>query len=420
MRFLVLLLIVLCAAYPVRAHPQDGPHAEIRLAIEDERVTYSVNLNLAFMDEIIPISRESLGALSPREAERLEQDLRAYLIENATVTIDGQPARPVIDSMSISNDPELGMIALYPRVGARGLIRALTIMHFPCDAPPDTVVFGWADYPNEILIEEGQPKPMFLEAQLRAEGAVGIVRFSQAEPEVTWIRGESGVLFDVVPPLPEPVPGDSIRLLTVVFGILGIALLFGASTAPDGKVLAVFSIPAGASILAAVISLGAGPTITLAQPRVPPLEEARAEAVFEALLTNLYKSFEYTSESDIYDALAQSVEGDLLAELYDQVYRSLVQAENDGMVGVVTGIEPLSFELADASPGGGFETEFRWRVEGTVYHWGHTHTRTHEYHARYAVAPTDNGWRIVAQDMIDQQRIDDGLGDATAPPIGEL
>ena len=57
----------------------------------------------------------------------------------------------------------------------------------------------------------------------------------------------------------------------------------------------------------------------------PPLpDEAAARAVFEPLHANVYAAFEHTSESAIYDAPALCVEGDLLEELYEQVYRSMM------------------------------------------------------------------------------------------------
>jgi hypothetical protein len=50
-------------------------------------------------------------------------------------------------------------------------------------------------------------------------------------------------------------------------------------------------------------------------------------------------------------------------------------------------------------------------VTGAVFHWGHSHTRTNEYKARYTVIGTDEGWRISASRVLEQSRIDGVPGD---------
>ncbi len=54
----------------------------------------------------------------------------------------------------------------------------------------------------------------------------------------------------------------------------------------------------------------------------------------------------------------------------------------------------------------------RWRVKGAVFHWGHSHTRTNEYRARYTVRGTEHGWRISASQVLEQQRIESAPIDA--------
>jgi len=82
--------------------------------------------------------------------------------------------------------------------------------------------------------------------------------------------------------------------------------------------------------------------------------------------------------------------------------------DHDRAVARVTGVELLEAKVAEpatALTDGRFAVTARWRVDGTVVHWGHAHIRIHEYAARYAVARTDRGWRIVDQLMLEQQRI---------------
>ncbi|MFI4897394.1 MAG: hypothetical protein ACIARR_06180 [Phycisphaerales bacterium JB059] len=62
-----------------------------------------------------------------------------------------------------------------------------------------------------------------------------------------------------------------------------------------------------------------------------------------------------------------------------------------------------------------FDATHRWRVDGTVYHWGHSHTRTIEYLARYEIAGLDKGWRFVGHEVLEQTRLDPGGQEAADP-----
>ena len=55
-----------------------------------------------------------------------------------------------------------------------------------------------------------------------------------------------------------------------------------------------------------------------------------------------------------------------------------------------------------------FDVRHRWQVAGTVYHWGHAHTRVIEYDAEYVVTALEEGWRLTGQKMLEQWRIDPG------------
>ena len=137
---------------------------------------------------------------------------------------------------------------------------------------------------------------------------------------------------------------------------------------------------------------------------------SEAEQIFLPLHANIYRAFDYTAESDIYDALAQSVDGPLLDTLYNQVYRGLIMQEEGGAVSRVMAVRPV--ELAVESIGilpddgrPGFDVLARWQVDGKVTHWGHSHERTNEYQARYTVLQTDQGWRIGGSQVQEQLRV---------------
>ena len=132
-------------------------------------------------------------------------------------------------------------------------------------------------------------------------------------------------------------------------------------------------------------------------PGAPPLPAVTAistgeksrEAVAESLLRNVYRAFDYHSESDIYDALARSVQGDLLADLYLKIKQGLIMQEQGGAVARVQEVKVVKTEPAEAKSRNGFAERVTWQVEGTVEHWGHIHTRVNEYSADLEIEPAE-------------------------------
>jgi hypothetical protein len=133
-------------------------------------------------------------------------------------------------------------------------------------------------------------------------------------------------------------------------------------------------------------------------------EQSRA-TVAEALLRNIYRAFDYRNESDIYDALARSVQGDLLAELYLKIRQGLVMQEQGGAVAQVREVKVVRSEPAPENLKSGFAERVTWQVEGTVEHWGHIHTRVNEYSAELAIQAADGSWKITALNVARQSQV---------------
>ena len=147
-------------------------------------------------------------------------------------------------------------------------------------------------------------------------------------------------------------------------------------------------------------------------PGAPPLPAVAAvstgeksrEAVAESLLRNVYRAFDYHSESDIYDALARSVQGDLLADLYLKIKQGLIMQEQGGAVARVQEVKVLKTEEAGQSERG-FVERVIWQVQGTVEHWGHIHTRINEYSADLKIESAGASWKITALNVARQSQV---------------
>ena len=99
------------------------------------------------------------------------------------------------------------------------------------------------------------------------------------------------------------------------------------------------------------------PTFTWKNPGLPPMPEiAPVQAknpdqktrvqIASTLLKNIYRAFDYRDEKAIYDALARSVQGDLLADTYLKIHAGLLMQEQGGAVSHVQNVELLDTAIA--------------------------------------------------------------------------
>ncbi len=157
----------------------------------------------------------------------------------------------------------------------------------------------------------------------------------------------------------------------------------------------------------------ATPVFTWNNPGAPPLPAVNAistgeksrEAVTESLLRNVYRAFDYHDDSDIYDALARSVNGDLLADLYLKIKQGLILQEQGGAVARVQAVKVISAGPAVSRSRDGFAERVTWQVEGTVEHWGHIHTRVNEYAADFEIEPVAGNWKITGLNVSRQNQV---------------
>jgi hypothetical protein len=64
----------------------------------------------------------------------------------------------------------------------------------------------------------------------------------------------------------------------------------------------------------------------------------------------------------------------------------------------------MNSTIEDPRPGA-YTANVKWRVTGTVEHWGHIHTRINAYEARLRIRRGDEAWRINGIDVGKQERV---------------
>ena len=405
------------------AHPQDGPHVDLRIVIEDDRVVLNVEMNLVFLDEMVDLDREDPARISREEWADVPMVLEDHFLNDAIVRIDGVRVDPELEGLQI-NDPDLRLLPLFPVSGEQGLRKIRFELVYPTpEAPADRVEIVWTTYPPDILKDLPDPPPIAIAADVQAEGLRVPFVISADEPAYTWYRrgGDLESRLAPVPTPPTPVEA-SWPILAICLAILAagcMPMAFGGSRSRSrSRVLGWVAVETTLiSLAATVLVLDVG-TYTTTKSLAPP-DGIEAEEIFRPLHQNIYRAFDYVEEGSIYDALARTADADFVDALYRTIFRGLVMEEEGGAVARVARVRPLEIDVLESgaerdSEGRewpSFRIRCRWLVDGVVTHWGHSHARTNEYDAIWSVAERPGGWRLTGAEITRQDRVEDDTDD---------
>ncbi len=423
----VLIAIVVAFASPcavsAELHPQDGPHVDLRFELRQDALIADVAMNLVFLDFMIESQREQADHLELSELKAMEGALLARMREVCAITADGIAIRPSLQALAM-NEPDESLLPLFPQSGMRGLKKIRFQLVYPLSTSPKALGIVWSVYPPDELSTLNPRPPLVLAAELTAEGVRTQLEFRTEEPEFTWHSTPGGLqtrLLGVPAPATRAIRSVSLLALACVFAAVPFAWR-ALRRRPRGAAIA-------ASLGLCVAAAASGfwmPVLRVdiadpfaASQQLPTVDEAKA--IFDPLHANLYRAFDFADESAVYDALALSVDGPLLENLYLTIHRSLVMQEEGGAVSRVRNVRRVAVDVDSIgflssvrekeSPS--FVVQCRYQVDGRVTHWGHSHDRTIEYLARYTIVAGTAGWRIAAADVLSQSRIDGVVPDVT-------
>jgi len=142
---------------------------------------------------------------------------------------------------------------------------------------------------------------------------------------------------------------------------------------------------------------------TRQRPVITEVQEA--QAIVSPLLRNVYRAFDHHVESEVYDVLARSVEGELLRKLYLETIQALTL---DGREGTRVTIAEFSASVDKVAPdleGEGFVADCNWMARGLVGHWGHSHSRVNIYNARITITPAKGEWKLTGLEVQEVRRL---------------
>ena len=377
------------------------------LYIEDFEVRHEILIPLQTLQQIVTLSHDDDEFFSVAEQEAAAHLIADYFGSGNPVEIDGRHSDPVVRrcdfyGLDVKDLARRGLPQPVPWASARAGI----ILSYPLNAVPTHVHLQWNRFSKTLW-------------------SVNVVVFDGAggfRKTVTRVGGNNVVEWNAgirkgLPPLQltpaEVIPRPVFEISAASVGLL----LFAVSAFTLRTVKAEID---RRTVLAVIFLLGCawafrdgdlGKLAVPAGPR-PSMTDAAADAVFAALHANLYASFRYRSESDVYDALAFSISGDVLQATYLKIIEGLKMEEQGGAVARVRKVEILHGARSELTGqpranglSAGFEYRCRWNVSGTVEHWGHLHTRTNQFEADFCVESVGGNWKVTDIDIVDNQRV---------------
>ena len=369
--------------------------------ITNFEVRHEVLIPLASLNTFFELDPAEPGFLSIEEQDQAKPKIEALFANANPVMIDNVPVAPVFDRIDFYalDLRDFAMQAERRKVsmanGRVGVIMSYSTKGFPRD-----VKVTWDKF-NDVV--------KTVDSVVIAFDEVSKTEFSMFQDDNTyhWTSNDRKPPEPIVAVAADRVlyglPKLRIPVLSCLLALLAIPMVAFALIAKTQWLLPV----AGGLLIGSVFSAPAF-KIEVDHPTkvVTEVDAEKAVDIFQQLHRNMFRAFDYHSESDIYDALALSVDGELLQDLYLKINDSLRVAEQGGAISKVTQVDfiegkKLPMELLQRPENPAFKIRSKWELLGTVEHWGHIHERNNKYEAEFVVQMIDGDWKITDMDVVD-------------------
>jgi hypothetical protein len=387
----------------VGAPGADGSRIYAYLYVTPSEVRCELLMPLATLERWVAVPRADAGMLTVAEQEAAQPLIDNYFKQVNPVDIDGLRVTPVLARCDFgvvdARDPgETRVLAPVATDGAWAGI----ILSFNTAGAPVNLRLKWTMFDEQVQSVTAQVYAFDQQLQKHFQPGDSVYEWSglrRKAPKLSELR-------------PEPT-----RLRYRLPLLSAIALVMAGVVAWRGlrqdRANTAWRRHAGLWCLSALVLLPAFPVRMPAFVALyPSISSDEAGEVFATLHKNIYRAFDYRTESDIYDALARSVSGDLLRTLYRDIRKDLEFEGQGRAVSRVSDVRIESGALAAPPPGmksnsmRAFCYDAVWTLSGVVGHWGHSHERTNRYHAVFTVEVIDGAWKITKIEILKEEQLE--------------
>jgi hypothetical protein len=371
--------------------------------IEPYEVRHEVLTRVKDLEEWMDLGLRGDEYIELDELEPLKQRIGEFMLERNKVQIDGEAGEPILDRTN------------YVTVGIQGIriveaperLKISTaiigvILTYITDGIPREVTVDWELFTDQVQrvpatsTDPAGPLPTFITPDDNVHTWTNYLKnYTLPTVEAVAVAGSVGQL-----EIPVASAGGGVLLVLLLVVIAG-RRKHGAS----------IKVPAIAAGLLVAASAAAWPFARVSVDRpaalAGTLENEQSVALVETLLRNVYRAFDFREEDDVYDKLALTVSGDLLADIYLQSRQSLAVQQAGGAQAKVQELEVREATATRRDESDlGYDLRAQWTAMGTVGHWGHTHIRQNLYDAILTIQSVDGVWKITGMEVLEESRID--------------
>jgi len=363
------------------------------LYVEDFEVRHELVVRVKDLDHWLDLDFGIDDKLDYKELDSLRSMVTDFLIDRNKVIIDGVAVSPILDKAHFI-EVKLSGIQILDINSSMDYASAIlgVIFVYPQEKIPQRVEVHWdlwSDQINKIPCVMHDP--------------AGPMPYDLTPDDATLVY--TNYLTNHVPPTVAEIKTDP-RMLRfpfislLILGFIGYRLrsmLRKKGSWKDWSLIIV-------GLLIGIIMIPISWKIELPFSKTSNLSPANSYALVNSVLKNVYRSFDFKKESDIYDKLSVSVSGDLLSEIYIQAKQSMVLEQQGGIQVNLDTIHVDSVEPVDDRDG---NTSYKcnWKVTGKVGHWGHIHRRMNQYAAILRLNPENGVWKLHDIEILEEIRL---------------
>ena len=368
--------------------------------IEPVEMRHEILIPLATLATILPIKHQDPAFVEIGEQDAIREQIRNWLKDQNPVVINGTRIIPEftrIDFYSLNLSDFAAQAAAQKVSMASGRVGIIMTYKTPDDSIRD-VSQSWSTFYSTMT-----KVPAVVIAYPNSMSKFEFSRFNTAEDNtLTWKCKPEDLPKQISSVDAVYSPKPTMRLLAGSAVLAAAALLLLKKTSAT-----VGRVTAGVLLIVAVVAWEPL-SVEIDHPWKSPeeLPGDQAKNVFTALHSGLYRSLDFGTEDRIYDALAQTVDGELLEDLYLQLRQSLELRDQGGAIARIRSVEydagAAVARKESVVPWPGFQYKSTWTVSGTVEHWGHVHERQNQFDAVFTIEPREGHWKITRMDVAGQ------------------
>ncbi len=360
------------------------------LSIEPFEVRHEILIKANTALELLNISYEGKTEIPIDSLAAIQERISKQFADNISIQIDGREEAPILSKADFVT---LGMagVTIRPEPIIESIEDGIIGLSFiyETETLANDVTLTWIRFPENMEKVDATTIDPF--------GGANFI-LTPTDPVLVWKSSMSGY---VVPQVEEiAIESPRLSVLSLVIFMIAIILLLLSNTLRFKKHWAFILIAVGLVLYPFVRS----PLNVDFIKQWKPSNE-RSAGILSGLLTNVYRSFDYRKESDMYDRLAISVIGDQLTQIYIEQRKGLEIENRGGAKAKVNDVEVIEVYNIEKGSKDDFGIEVAWKINGSVSHFGHMHYRQNRYRAIIWITPENGNWKIEKIEMLDEERL---------------